>query len=274
MVHSDVGEQFTPSSQLECPACRKRVHVGTGGLKNLEAHRASKACQTRTKANLSQWNRPSRPNQSLDAFFKPRAPLNPPTVSVPPAIHPADVGAISVCTSEPGANPKALADPSRSSTQGWRSNPSLTSRSTSATSNQIEEVAAHKPEHEPLKEATKICQKATQLLHDLEAAAERIPDKTPRATQAHRLSVFAVDPRTCVAEDGEDDWLILNGMLKSAFGWGENEMAAAIPEMLNRGEVGLDGFIGFLRFFVVERALEGALFETKINALVKELNNR
>jgi hypothetical protein len=63
-------------------------------------------------------------------------------------------------------------------------------------------------------------------------------------------------------------------MLKGAFGWGEIEMAAAIPEMLNRGEWGLDGFVRFLRFFVFERGLKGALFETKAEALVKELGNR
>lgn len=50
-------------------------------------------------------------------------------------------------------------------------------------------------------------------------------------------------------------------------------MAAAIPEMLNRGEQGLDGFIQFMQFFIDERGLEGALFETKVEALCKELDN-
>jgi hypothetical protein len=125
-----------------------------------------------------------------------------------------------------------------------------------------------------LKDTAKICPRAGQLLRDLEAAAKRIPNETSHATQGHRLSIFAVDPRTCIAEPGEDDWLILNGMLKGAFGWGETEMAAAVPEMLNRGELGLDGLIQFLKFFVVERGLEGALFETKIEALLKELDER
>ena len=123
-------------------------------------------------------------------------------------------------------------------------------------------------------EGPKICRTATQLLQDLEAAAKRIPNEVPMATQDNPLSVFAVDPRTCVAEPGEDDWLTLNGMLKTAFGWGEAEMAAAIPDMLNRGTLGLDGFVEFMRFFVNERGLEGALFETKISALLKELGNR
>ena len=124
------------------------------------------------------------------------------------------------------------------------------------------------------KGSAKLCPRAVQLLQDLEAATKRIPEETSHATQDHRLSIFAVDSRTCVAEPGEDDWLILNGMFKVAFGWGETEMAAAVPEMLNRGELGLDGLIRFLRFFVFERGLEGALFETKIEGLLKELDKR
>jgi hypothetical protein len=42
-VHRNT-EQFTPASKLECPACKKDVHVGTGSLMNLKAHRESKVC--------------------------------------------------------------------------------------------------------------------------------------------------------------------------------------------------------------------------------------
>ena len=127
---------------------------------------------------------------------------------------------------------------------------------------------------ECMKEAANICPKAIRLLHDLEAAVKCIPNKLPHATQLHCLSIFAVDPHICVADPGEDDWPILNGMLKSAFGWGESKMAAAVPELLSQGEMGLDGLIQFLMFFIVERGLEGALLETKIEALVKELDKR
>jgi hypothetical protein len=86
--------------------------------------------------------------------------------------------------------------------------------------------------------------------------------------------VFMVDPRTCIAEQGEDDWLILNNMMKSAFGWGETEMVAVIPQLLNCSKHSLDRFISFMTFFVCKRGLEGALFETKVEALLKELKNR
>jgi hypothetical protein len=119
----------------------------------------------------------------------------------------------------------------------------------------------------------KACQRGVSLLQDLEAAVKQIPSDTLSATPEHRLRVFAVDPRTCVAEPGEDDWVILNQMMKSAFGWGETEMIAVIPQLLNRGKYGLDGFISFMMFFVCKRGPEGALFETKVEALLKELKN-
>lgn len=221
-------------------------------------------------------------------------PLNPPTVSAPLPVHPVEVGTISeapadlelealdkACTEAhhlEAAGRKAKPRASRLLTQ-QQGNPSFTPRlgGTSAKHDQTkDQVPTYESEREPLKDAsaTRICPRAIQLLDDLKAASKRIPNETPRATHAHRLSVFTADPRTCVAEPGEDDWPILNGMLKTAFGWGEAEMAAAIPEMLNRREQGLDGFIQFMQFFVDERGLEGVLFETKVEALCKELDNR
>ena len=178
--------------------------------------------------------------------------------------------------SERCADPGAIAGPSRSSNfvtsssqqSGDSGSPPLTSRG--VTSHIVHgEASTHE---ERTKQAAKVCSKAARLLHDLEEAVKRIPNEIPCATKDHHLSLFAIDPRICVAEPGEEDWPILNGMLKTAFGWGEIEMAAAIPEMLNRGELGLDGLIQFLTFFVTERGLEGALFETKIEALIKELD--
>ena len=145
-VHSNT-EQFTASSKLKCPNCMADVHASTGGHMNLEGHRASKACQ-KNRQTLAQTckaiqsSRPPKPNQSLDMFFKPRAPLNPPTVFAPPPIHAAEVRAKEPI-SKPYTNPNAIAMPSHSLT--------------------LKETA---------KIQTKICPKAVQLLQDLEAAAK------------------------------------------------------------------------------------------------------
>jgi hypothetical protein len=132
---------------------------------------------------------------------------------------------------------------------------------------------AHHSTTENQTQSTRSCQRGVSLLQDLETAINWIPSDILSATPEHCLSIFAIDPQTCVAKPGEDDWVILKQMMKSAFGWGEIEMAAAIPQLLNCGENGLDRFIHFMMFFVHKRGLEGALFETKVEALLKELRD-
>jgi hypothetical protein len=109
----------------------------------------------------------------------------------------------------------------------------------------------------------------------------RIPDNVPLATLAHRLSVFSVDPHSWVVgleqdpeAEFEDDWMALNSMLKTAFGWGESEMRGNVKEMLNRGEYGLDGFIHFFKYFVLRQGLEGAMIEPKVDGLLCEIDNQ
>jgi hypothetical protein len=63
-------------------------------------------------------------------------------------------------------------------------------------------------------------------------------------------------------------------MLKTAFGWGDSEMRENAKEMVNRGELGLDGFIRFFKYFVLQRGLEGALIEPKIDGLLGEIDNQ
>ncbi|KAH9020793.1 hypothetical protein EDB85DRAFT_2094831 [Lactarius pseudohatsudake] len=235
------GERrFDGSSTLVCPACRETVHVGFGGEKNLANHRTSKACQKKSQKIQSKG---PKTNQDLHAFFKPRAPLNPQIVTTPSPIHADEV--------------KARAkDVPRETVHA----PDVSCNDLGKTS---ELLATKSP-----------CRKGIELLNRLEAAAKRIPASVPLATPAHRLSAFSVDPHTCVASPEEDDWLILNSMLKAAFGWGESETKDNARSMLNRGEYGLDGFIRFFKFFVLERGLEGVMIETKVDALMHELDNR
>ena len=43
--------------------------------------------------------------------------------------------------------------------------------------------------------------------------------------------------------------------------------------MLKRGEYGLDGFIKFMMYFIVNRGLQGVMFEMKVEALIRELDD-
>lgn len=125
---------------------------------------------------------------------------------------------------------------------------------------------------------TVVCPLAIKLLHDLEEAIKRIPDDVPTATFKHLLQCFAGDPQNHIPPPGsegadEGDWPVVNGLFKSSFGWGEAQMIANIPQMLNRGAFGLDGFLKFLKFFVA-RGLVGGLIETKVEGIIRALDDR
>ncbi|KAI9433597.1 hypothetical protein H4582DRAFT_2060981 [Lactarius indigo] len=262
------GIKFHATSVLICPDCNETVRVGFGGKKNLAIHRTSKACQkkqsSKSKGPKRAPEKPpkaNQPNHDLRAFFKPRVPLNPPTVVAPPLIH----------TNERSFS--ELSDNQEAMLETYKHN----DNDTLAETRQALKTGA------PLQaEARKVpCQKGVELLSKLEAAATRIPNDVPLATPAHQLSLFSADPRSCVIsiEQGmevevEDDWAILNSMLKTAFGWGELEMRENVKEMINRGEYGLDGFIQFFKFFVFHRGLEGAMIEPKIEGLLHEIDTR
>jgi hypothetical protein len=189
----------------------------------------------------------------LGYIFQAPCPLNPPKVSAPAPVHAAE--------SRKQANERAhpiIPTTNPFPTQKGKQKASQTTLPMQPDSNTN----------------TTICPNGLQLLQRLEAAANQISSDVPSAAPKDPLSIFMLNPSDCIAEDGEDDWPILNSMLKSSFGWGEREMAAAIPQMLKHGEYGLDGFIKFMKYFVVERGLQGVMFETKVDALVRELEQQ
>ena len=245
---------------LICPDCNETVRVGFGGEKNLAIHRTSKACQSRRgnknkgpKRPSERPPKPDQPNHDLRAFFTPRVSLNPPTVAAPPPIHADEMSF------------------RRSDNMGLEEPPV--------------EVGARLGVRLPIKAATvqgrTPCQKGIELLNKLKVAMTQIPDNVPLATPAHWLNIFSADLHSCVARleqgsevDFEDDWMLLNSMLKTAFGWGESEMRENMKGMLNRGEHGLDGFVQFFKYFVLQQGLEGTMIETKIDGLLCEIVNQ
>ena len=233
------------------------VQVGTAGHKNLEAHRASKACRRHAKGA-----KPEKANQVLDMFFKPRAPLNPSTVSAPPPIRPEKYTGDNFAPAPEHMKPREQ-EPANPSDVGLSKG-----LPTQATMHQGQSITGQLPMQHTLDK------KAVSLLQNLKAMVKQIPSDIPNATPEHRLGIFTANPHACVAGPGEDDWMILNQMMKLSFGWGEQEMASNVPHLLNRGPYGLNGFISFMTFFVRERGLQGALFETKVEAILKEIETR
>ena len=53
--------------------------------------------------------------------------------------------------------------------------------------------------------------------------------------------------------------------------WGEDAMHAAVKGMMQQGQYGLDGFLAFIRYFVMWHGLKGGMLESKVKAILEEL---
>lgn len=116
------------------------------------------------------------------------------------------------------------------------------------------------------------CPNALKLLKSLKKSMKLIPEDVPLAQPNHPLAVFFENPVGCEGQDYDDDWEeVLNPKMKAAFGWNQDELETGYAR---RGELGLDGFIKFIGYFVHQRGLKGALFETKIIALIDTIKNQ
>ena len=81
--------QFTADSKLRCEECYAEVHVVTGGMSNLNAHRDSKTCRENETANTLP---PQKKEKSLLTFFSQKTiQQNAPRVASPPPVHAAPI---------------------------------------------------------------------------------------------------------------------------------------------------------------------------------------
>ena len=131
-------------------------------------------------------------------------------------------------------------------------------------------LGAHLPIKATAVQGRTPCQKGIELLNKLEVAMTQIPDNVPLATLAHWLNIFSADLHSCVTRLGQGPEVDF----EDDFGWGESEMRESVKDMLNRGEHGLDSFVQFFKYFVLQQGLEGAMIEMKIVGLLCEIMNQ
>ena len=109
------------------------------------------------------------------------------------------------------------------------------------------------------------------LLTRLQDLILRLPGSVPEATENDHLAVFGQDPRHFddPEADGEGLWEeVINRVLKDALSWGmEREMSTII----RRGRNGMGGLHAFVEYFVRQRGVDPALFEGKLERLMKEM---
>ena len=96
----------------------------------------------------------------------------------------------------------------------------------------------------------------------------------PEASDYDRLAVFAGNPAEYNNPNLSPDELweeTLNGLFKSALGWGiEGDM----DEVIQHGRKGLDGLMNFVKYFVVKQGISMGLFEGKLAYLISELEGK
>ena len=66
----------------------------------------------------------------------------------------------------------------------------------------------------------------------------------------------------------------LNGLFKSALGWGMDPMEGNMDDIIRRGQKGLDGLANFVKHFVVKRGVSMGLFEGKLTHLMNKLEEK
>jgi hypothetical protein len=66
-------------------------------------------------------------------------------------------------------------------------------------------------------------------------------------------------------------WQALSSTFHKAFGYGEGSETR--EAMIQRGPYGLDGFLRFAQYFVVERGMDNVMFELKLEQVLEALDS-
>ncbi|KAJ7867656.1 hypothetical protein B0H13DRAFT_1636074, partial [Mycena leptocephala] len=112
-----------------------------------------------------------------------------------------------------------------------------------------------------------------QLLNQLRVNVALLPSTIVNADQTNPLSVFSGDPATYISAvtKAEELWEALSHLFHKAFGYGEGLDTRV--SMVQRGSLGLDGFLNFLEYFISDRGLEGGMLELKIKQMIEAVQS-
>jgi hypothetical protein len=103
---------------------------------------------------------------------------------------------------------------------------------------------------------------------------ENLPASIPEASEYDRLAIFSGNPadHDDPSLSADELWeTTLNGLFKSALGWGTE---GNMDNIIRRGQKGLDGLANFVKHFVVKRGVSMGLFEGKLTHLMNKLEEK
>lgn len=228
-----------------CPDCLTRINCGPSGLGNLEKrHRQTPTCvdnkAKRVKEELMKQK--AKKNGSLLNYFK-----KPKAASIPSTVHnPASVLSHKLAP-EQAADAEVVV--SRNPKDLQHEGPACPSKAVS----------------EPI---------FSGFLARFQYLIKNLPESIPEASDYDKLAIFGARPSdfdNTSVPSGELWEEVINNVLKSIFGWG---MEGNMDEIIRRGRKGLDGLSEFVKYFVVKRGVDEALFEGKLSYLTRALEEK
>ena len=239
----DPQDRNTPVGVLDeegyaiCPDCLTRIHCGPVGIANLEKrHRGYKICKE-TKARQDKEAKKKKDGSLLTFFGKQLQKTTPIPSTVKPS---APVRGHSMSSVSGPAIP--VASPPKESA-----------------------VRPLEPVAEP---------PINDLLWKLYNLIENLPASVPEASDYDSLAVFSGNPVDYDDPSLSADELwetTLNGLFKSALGWGTE---GNMDNIIQQGKNGLDGLANFVKHFVVKRGVSIGLFEGKLTHLMNKLEEK
>ncbi|KAG6846857.1 hypothetical protein H0H93_011397 [Arthromyces matolae] len=126
------------------------------------------------------------------------------------------------------------------------------------------------PEHVSMKDQ-QTSNAAVTYISKLRTLVTQLPLSVPEANSNDALAIFAVNPADSVNPNADNNNLwedVVNGTLKSVLGWGDELDLTAI---IKRGPLGMDGFVDYIAYFVLEVDVDLTLVEAKLSRLVEAL---
>lgn len=114
-------------------------------------------------------------------------------------------------------------------------------------------------------------QPTTTLAKKLKRLADGLGDSIPEATEEDHLAIFAKNPKDFDRAEvaSVDLWQdVLNDLLKQALDWGADR---PVCDVLRRGQLGVEGLVWLVEYFVIERGVAECLFEGKLGLLMEEM---
>ena len=115
---------------------------------------------------------------------------------------------------------------------------------------------------------------SNDFLQKLHYLIENLLASIPEASDYDCLAVFSGNPTDYDDPNLSADelWeMTLNGLFKSALGWGTE---GNMDDIIRRGQKGLDGLANFIKHFVVKRGVSMGLFEGKLTHLMNKLEEK